>query len=139
MSAAQSVLIVGGMFNLFFSSIAAFTLYWARLRNPMAPAPRYGVITHTSSVTNGILLLALAVAIEHTNFTPNINSGLAIAEFTATLFTNGRNLLFWYEGIDDSFSQTPEWRRRLRGVGNMINLVVMSAIFYGVTRTMLGF
>jgi hypothetical protein len=139
MSAAQTVLIVGGMFNLFFSTLAAFSLYWARLRNPMAPAPHYGVIAHTSSITNGVLLLALVVAIEHTSFTPTINTGLALAEVLATLLSDGRNLLFWYEGIDDGFSQTAEWRRRLRGLTNMINLVVMSAIFYGVTRTVLGF
>ena len=139
MNAPQAILIMGGMFNLMFSTIAAFLLYWVRLRNPAVPAPHYGLITHTSSVTNGMLLLALAVAIQYTSFTPAINTGLAVAEVIATLLTNARNLRFWYDGIDDSFAQTSELQRRLRGFANTINLVVMSAIFYGVSRTVLGF
>ena len=72
MSAAQSWLIIGGLFNLFFSTLAAFSLYWVRLRDPSKPAPHYGVITHTSSVTNGLVLLALATVIDHTPFIPAI-------------------------------------------------------------------
>jgi len=139
MYAAQAILIIGGMFNLMFSTIAAFLLYWVRLRDPAMPVPHYGLITHTSSVTNGMLLLTLALAIQYTSFTPAINTGLAVAEVIATLLTNGRNLRFWYEGIDDSFRQTSELERRLRGLANTINLVVMSSIFYGVIRTVLGF
>jgi hypothetical protein len=64
---------------------------------------------------------------------------LAIAEFAATLFSNGRNVLLWAEGIEEGFSGVSETRRRLRGVGNMINLVVMASMLYGVVRTALGF
>src|SRR5262249_4531212 len=125
MSTAQSWLIVGGLFNLFFSTLAAFSLYWVRVRDPSKPAPHYGVITHTSSVTNGLLLLGLSLAIEHTNFTPTINTGLALAEVLATLLTNGRNLWLWHEGLSDGFAQVSNWRLRLRGLGNSIHLVVM--------------
>ncbi len=138
MSTAQSWLMVGGLFNLFFSTLAAFSLYWVRLRDPSKPAPHYGVITHTSSVTNGLLLLGLSIAIEQTHFTPAINMGLAMAEIFATLLSNGRNLWLWHEGLDDGFAQVSNWRLRLRGLGNVIHLVVISAIFYGVVRTVLG-
>ncbi len=138
MSTAQSWLIVGGLFNLLFSTLAAFSLYWVRSRDPSKPAPHYGVIAHTSSVTNGLLLLGLSIAIEHTHFTETINTGLAIAEIFATLISNGRNLLLWHEGLDDGFAQVSDWRRRLRGLGNIIHLVVISSIFYGVARTVLG-
>jgi hypothetical protein len=138
MSTAQGWLIVGGLFNLFFSTLAAFSLYWTRMRDPSKPAPHYGVITHTSSVTNGLLLLALSVAIDHTNFTPAINTGLSVAEIVATLLSSGRNLWAWHEGLSDGFAQVATWRLRLRGLGDTIHLVVISAIFYGVARTLLG-
>ena len=48
MNAPQAILIMGGMFNLMFSTIAAFLLYWVRLRNPGERVPHYGLITHTS-------------------------------------------------------------------------------------------
>ena len=138
MSAAQSWLIIGGLFNLFFSTLAAFSLYWVRLRDPSKPAPHYGVITHTSSVTNGLLLLALATVIDRTPFIPAIATGFAIAETIATLLSNGRNLWLWHEGLTDGFAQVPEWRLRLRGLGNIIHLVVIGSILYGVIRTVLG-
>lgn len=138
MSAAQSWLVIGGLFSLFFSTLAAFSLYWIRLRDPARPAPHYGVITHTSSVTNGVLLLALATVINNTPFPPAINTGFAIAEVVATLLSNGRNLWLWHEGVTDGFAQVSEWRVRLRGLGNIIHLVVIGSILYGLVRTVLG-
>src|SRR5438132_3960584 len=88
MSAAQAILIMGGMFNLMFSTIAAFLLYWVRLRDPAMPVPHYGLITHTSSVTNGTLLLTLALAIQSTSFAPGINRGLAVVDVIATFITH---------------------------------------------------
>jgi hypothetical protein len=138
MSTAQGWLIVGGLFNLFFSTLAAYSLFWVRMRDPSKPAPHYGVITHTSSVTNGLLLLGLSLAIDHTNFAPTINTGLAVAEIFATLLSSSRNLWLWHESRDDGFAQVSNWRLRLRGLGNSIHLVVIAAIFYGVVRTVLG-
>ena len=139
MTTAQAWLIAGGLFNLFFSTLAAFALYWVRLRDVQLPVPRYGLITHTSSVTNGTLLLALSVAIEHTSFTPGINTGLAITAVLATELTNGRNIMLWAQGRQDGFAEVSDTQRRLRGLTNTLNLVVMAAIFYGVARTALGF
>ena len=138
MTTAQTWLIVGGVFNLFFSTLAGYALYWARLRDLQKPTPHYGLIAHTSSVTDGLLLLGLSIAIEHTNFAPGINTGLAIAAVLATELTNGRNIMLWAQGHQDGFAEVSDWQRRLRGLTNLINLVVMSSIFYGVARTALG-
>jgi hypothetical protein len=138
MATAQAVLIVGGMANLFYSTLAAYSLYWVRLRSPLVPPPRYGLISHTSAVTNGLLLLGLSIAIAHTGFAPYVNIGLAGAEVVATVASNGRNLLSWHDGHVDGFSEVSPLRRRLRGLGNMLHLVVMSAVLYGVTRSALG-
>jgi hypothetical protein len=138
MTSAQAWLIIGGMFNLLFSSLAAYALYWVRLRDPVKPVPHYGLITHTSSITLGLVLIALSVVIEHTNFTPTINTGLAVAVVISTLLTDARNLWMWVEGLDDGFAEVNDTRRRLRGLTNIINLVVMASIFYGIVRTTLG-
>jgi hypothetical protein len=138
MTTAQTWLIVGGVFNLFFSTLAAYALYWVRLRDPQKPVPHYGLIAHTSSVTNGMLLLGLSIAIEHTNFAPGINTGLAVAAVVATELSNVRNIILWAQGHQDSFAEVSDVQRRLRGLTNIINLVVMSSIFYGVARTALG-
>ncbi|MEP7199189.1 MAG: hypothetical protein ABI874_05155 [Chloroflexota bacterium] len=139
MSTAQTWLIIGGTFNIVFSTLVAYVLFWVRARDPQKPSPHYGLIAHTSSITNGLVLIALSVVIDHTNFTANINTGLAIAEFLGTLLSNGRNLLLWSENLDDGFAQVSDTRRRIRGLGNIIHLVVWSAVLYGVTRAALGF
>ena len=84
------------------------------------------------------MLLGLSIAIEHTSFTPGINTGLAIAAVLATELSNARNLMLWARGVHDGFAEVSDGARRLRGLTNIINLVVMSAIFYGVARTALG-
>lgn len=127
------------MFNLVFSCFTAYLLFWLRLRDPHKRMPRYGLVTHTSSITMGLVLIALSVAIEHTGFSVNINIGLAIAAVVSTLLSDARNLSLWSEGLEDGFGEVSETRRRLRGLGNILNLMVMVAIFYGVVRTALGF
>jgi hypothetical protein len=139
MSRAQTWLIVGGMFNLVFSSFAAYLLFWLRLRDPHKKMPRYGLITHTSSITMGLVLIALSVVIEQTHFSPKITLSLAIAAVVSTLLSDLRNLSLWAEGLEDGFGEVSETRRRLRGLGNALNLMVMVAIFYGIVRTALGF
>ena len=138
MSPAQAWLIVGGVFNLFFSSLAGYGLYWFRLQHVAEPVPRYALISHTSSITDGLLLLGLSVAIEHTGFIPAINIGLAIAILVGSELTNLRNLMNWALHRRDGFAEVSPTQQRLRGLTNIINLVVISAMLYGVARTARG-
>lgn len=138
MSAAQQILIVGGVLNLFLGTLAAYVLYWVRVNKPNVPAQRYGLTTHKVTLWNGFLLLGLAVAIDHTGFTATLNSVLAGLEVLATLMSDGRNMLSWYRGMEDEFAQGTEFRRRLIGFGNLIHVLVQGGILYGITRTFLG-
>jgi hypothetical protein len=137
-SAAQNWLMVGGVFSLFLSTLVAFGLYWVRARNPNRPAPHYALVSHKSTLWNGFLLLGLTVAIEHTGFTPQVNTWLAIAEVVAAMLSNGRNILNWAEGVEDAFAQGSPISIRLRGFANVLHLVALAGIFFGVTRTALG-
>lgn len=138
MTIAQQILIVGGVFNLFLGTLAAYVLYWVRVNKPDVPAQRYGMTTHKVTLWNGFLLLGLAVAIPHTGFVPALNTTLAGLEVLATLLSDGRNILSWYRGMEDEFAQGGEFRRRLIGFGNLIHVLVQGGILYGITRTFLG-
>jgi hypothetical protein len=138
LTAAQAVLLVGGLASLTFATVTGFALYWIRLRDVLRPPPRYALITHTSALTNGILLIALAVAVPYSGFTDQINLLLAGAELVAVVLSGLRNVMSWRAGIEDGMADVAEQARRVRGVGNVINFVVMSALLYGVTRTALG-
>jgi hypothetical protein len=135
---AAAILLVGGLANLAFSTFAGFTLYWIRMRDVTVPPPRYAHITHTSATTNGLLLIALSVAVVHSGFTEPVMIALAVAEVIATVLSDARNVLSWHQRIGDGFADIPESERRLRGLGNVIHLVVITALLYGVTRTALG-
>ena len=138
MSTAQSILIIGGLINLFLNVIAGYFLYWQRLQSPEVPARRYGLVSHKVTMWNGFLLLGLSVAIDHTGFLIYINIALATAQVIGTLLSDASNFLRWGRGLEDQFRQGPEWRVRLIGLAHIIDLLVISALLYGVTRTALG-
>jgi hypothetical protein len=48
------------------------------------------------------------------------------------------NFMRWARRLEDQFRQGPEWRVRLIGLAHLIDLLVISAILVGVTRTALG-
>jgi hypothetical protein len=138
MTTAQSWLIVGGLVNLLISVLAAYVLYWQRVRRPDVPAPRYALVAHKVALWNGFLLLGLSVAIVHTGFAEPVNNGLAAAQVLGTFLAVGSNLQRWSSGKSDQFLEGPPWRVRLIGTAHLIDLVVISAVLYGVTRTALG-
>jgi len=138
MSTAQSWLIVGGLLNLFIGTLAAYALYWVRVSQPDRPAPHYALIAHRITIMNGLLLLGLSLAIEHTQFAPVINTLLAAFEVVATLLADARMLFNWSRGLEDEFAQGTELQRRFVGLANLLHLVAISGIFYGVTRAALG-
>jgi hypothetical protein len=138
MSVAQSWLIVGGVLNLLLAHLAAYFLYWSRVRSPEQPAQRYGLVSHKVILWNGFLLLGLAVAVDHTGYTPTVNAWLAAAQVVSTLLADGSNLQRWAVGKQDQFREGPEWRVRAIGLAHLIDLVVVSAILVGVARTALG-
>jgi hypothetical protein len=138
MTPPQTILILGGLFNLLFSSLAGYLLLWVRARDPQRKVSRYAAVTHTSSITNGLLLLGLSVAIPHTGFIAPINIGIACAEVLATLLSNVRNIISWSRGFNDAISEGSDEGIRARGLVNMIHLFDAAAILYGVARTALG-
>jgi hypothetical protein len=138
MTAAQSWLIVGGLLNLFIGTLAAYALYWVRVSHPNQPAPHYALVAHRITVLNGVLLLSLSLAIEHTHFTPAINTMLAIFEVVATLLADGRMIFNWARGLEDEFAQGTELQRRFVGFANLLHLVAIAGILFGVTRTAIG-
>jgi hypothetical protein len=134
----QAILLVGGLANLTFSTLAGFALYWLRMRDVSRPPPRYALITHTSATTGGLVLIALSVAIVHTGFTEPINVLLAVGEVAAVVLIDVRNIVSWGDRIEDGMADVSETRRRLRGFANILHFVVISALTYGVARTALG-
>jgi hypothetical protein len=89
-------------------------------------------------MTSGLILLGLSVAIPHTGFGSNVNAGLALMAVAASLFSGIRNTYSWRMDHADAMAEIAVWQRRARGAANVLNLVVMWSVLYGVTRTALG-
>ncbi|HLF89593.1 MAG TPA: hypothetical protein VI451_11640 [Anaerolineales bacterium] len=137
MSNAESWLILGGLFNLFVSILVAYALYWVRIHRPEIPAHKSALVSHKLILWNGFLLLGLAVAIEQTNFTDSVNTLLAASEVIVSLLTGGQTILSWAQNIPDEIA-AGGWRARLIGIANMIHVLAISGILYGVVRNVLG-
>ena len=138
MTTPQAILIIGGLLNILFSSLAGYMVLWIRARNTKAPINRYAITTHTSAIMNGTLLFGLAVAIPHTGFIAPINIAIACAEVLATVFSSIRNVHSWMQGFNDAVAEGTEVGLRLRGLVNIIHLFDAAAILYGVVRTALS-
>jgi hypothetical protein len=138
MSTAQSILILGGLFQLLLMTLAGYFIYWRRVGGPDEPAPRYAITSHKVTMWNGFLLLGLAVAIDHTGFTDQVNILLAAAQVAGTLGSAFSNAHRWYVGMRDQFIEGPERRVRLIAVAHIVELLVIPAIMVGVARTAFG-
>lgn len=138
MSQAQSILILGGLVNLLLSVLVSYFMYWQRVRQPEVPAQRYALVSHKVTLWNGFLLLGLSVAIDHTGYAGYVNNLLAGAQVLGTLVSGAGNILRWWQALEDQFRQGPEWRVRAIGLFHIIDLMVISALLVGVTRTVLG-
>ena len=137
MSTAESWLILGGLFNLFATVVVGYALYWVRLRDPVKPAQPYALIAHKLILWNGLILLALATVIERTGFDPDVNTGLAVAEVLVSVFAGARTVSSWAKNVENEI-RAGGWLARSIGVGNMVHLLVIGGILYGVTRNILG-
>ena len=137
MTTAQIWLIVGALINIFASILLAYALYWARKRDPQKPK-NAGLITHKITLWNGFLLFGLSVAIVHTGFTPEVNNGLAFAELAVSIAAGARGVMIWASSAGNIFQRKNLFLARSVGVGHMVDLIVISGILYGVTRTVLG-
>lgn len=138
MTTPQAIFIIGGALNILIASLAGYMLFWIRARDPKRKISRYGVVTHTSALINGVLLFGFSVAIVHTGFIAPINIAIASAEVLATLLSTVRNVISWSYGYDDAIAEGTEAGIRVRGLVNIIHLFNSAAILYGVTRTALG-
>jgi hypothetical protein len=138
MTTPQAILIIGGVLNILISSLAGYMLIWIRARDPLRKVSRYGIVSHTGAITNGVLLLGLSVAIPYTGFLPQINITIAVFEVLATMASDLRNVINWRHGFNDAIAEGTETSIRVRSLVNMIHLLNSAAILYGVTRTALG-
>jgi hypothetical protein len=138
LSPAAAILMVGGLASLTFAALAGFGLYWIRVDDVTRQPPRYALVTHTSAITHGLVLIALAVVIPYSGLNEPIQVGLAGAEVAVTVAVAVRNVMAWRDGITDGFADVSDPHRRLRGLANVVNLVVVTALLYGVIRTALG-
>jgi hypothetical protein len=138
MSNAQTWLVLGGLFNLFVSVLVAYGLFWQRSGTPEKPAQRYGLVAHKLILWDGFLLLCLATVIDKTIFPESINLLLAALEVIASLATGTRVVVSWLRDVPDEIARGG-FTRRIIGVGNMLHLLAISGIFYGVARGLLGF
>ena len=136
MTSAQNILILGALINIFASIVIAYALYWVRVRDVQMKTTA-GLVAHKVTLWNGFLLFSLAVAIPHTGFTGAINDGLALAEVAVCILAGVRSTYIWWRSYGNIFSRQ-HFLARSVGLGHIVDLIVVSGVLYGVTRTVLG-
>ena len=137
-SAPQAILLLGGLMNIFISSLVGYVVLWVRMRDPAKPLSRYSMVAHTGAIMNGSLLIGFAFAIQFTPFIEPVRSAIAVAEVCATFFFFLRTVLNWKDDFHDAIAQGSPLANRLRGLANVIHLFDAAAVLYGVARVAFG-
>lgn len=129
MTAANRILVMGGMSVLLFGLLLGIPMAVARSR--AARAPRYLFAAHLAAIIQGGMLLALTIGVDFSS----LSSGV---ETTAAAMLVGGVVLFdvgltanWIQGVEDAFGES-SLGNKISGLGTPFVLIGAGIVFYGV-------
>jgi hypothetical protein len=105
MQTAAKILIVGGISNLAYAVLIGFAL--ARARSATLEVPRYLVLSHTGPLMQGIMLLALSLALPLSDLSTGIETLAAWLLVASAASIGLGDTLNWRQGVRDPFAEKP--------------------------------
>lgn len=128
MTAANRILVMGGMSVLLFGLLLGIPM--AVARSKASRAPRYLFAAHLAAIIQGGMLLALTIGVDFSS----LSSGV---ETTAAWMLVGGVVLFdlgltanWIQGVEDAFGEG-SLGNKISGLGSPLVLIGAGIVFYG--------
>jgi hypothetical protein len=100
---AEKVLVVGGVLNLAWGVLTGYAAAAARRSSP--EVPKYLMLTHMGGLMQGVMLLALVLAVglsELSSGTETLSAVLLVGASGALDLKDGLN---WVQGVRDEFAE----------------------------------
>jgi hypothetical protein len=130
MEQAAVVLVVGGMFNLFYGYLTGF--FFAAARQKSEFAPRYLVMAHVGPYMQGAMLLGLVFAVRLSQLSDGTETAAAAALVVSSFCIAGKDTINWLQGVSDEIREKPPLQVLLGTVGVITGVVGFGILFYGV-------
>jgi hypothetical protein len=105
LTAAEKVLIVGGVLNLAYGMLLGYPIVVIRLKG--APAtPRYLLAAHVSTLLHAAVLLGLVCAARLSAVGPSWQDAAASLVVASSVLIAAKDTVNWLTGVKDEFSGT---------------------------------
>jgi hypothetical protein len=125
MSAAEKVLIVGGVLNVCYGVVTGIPMTIARTRG--APAvSKYLTLAHIGPLMQGPILLGMAVAARLSDLSADIELAGAWLLVGGSLLLAAKDTFNWLLGVSDEFTEKPA--SRPLGVLSVVGTTLGTAI-----------
>lgn len=105
MTAAEKVLVVGGVLTLGYGVLLGFPMIALRSREGTPPTPRYLTVVHVGSVMQGGVLLGLVWAARMSSLSQGWNTTAAWLAVVSGIFIAAKDTVNWLTGVSDEFAE----------------------------------
>lgn len=131
-SLAFKLLILGGLANLVLSFALGWILSMVRMKGPMEPH-HWLLVAHTVSLQEGLMLLALSVALMVARLPVWLATAGAASLVAASVFQDLSGIVNWLRRTGDQFAErSTGWK--LASVNAVLNTAGLAIIVVGAVR-----
>jgi small-conductance mechanosensitive channel len=103
-TAAEKVLIVGGVLNLAYGMLLGYPIVVIRVKGASA-TPRYLLVTHISTLLHAAILLGLVWAARLSALGPGWQVAAASLIVASSVLIAAKDTMNWLTGVKDEFSE----------------------------------
>lgn len=132
METAAKILILGGVLNLAWGLLSGIPATLIRQKN--ATYSKYLRFTHVGALMWGPLLISLALAIELSPLSGQVELIAAWLMVSSSLLLNVKDTINWLQGIQDEFAEKPVIPLLCGGLSALTSIIGIGIILVGVLR-----
>ena len=105
METAATILVLGGLANLFHGLVTGLCAGMIRARQPITP--KYLLLTHQGSLMWAPLLFGLVIVLPLSELSSRLQVVAASAMVVASVLLNAKDTWHWLRGTKDEFAEKP--------------------------------
>ena len=134
-SAAEMVLIAGGMLNLAYGTLLGYPITVIRVKG--APAtPKYLMAAHVSALLHAAILLGLAWAARLSTLSPGWLDVAAWLVVVSSALIAAKDTVNWLTGVTDEFSDKPKTAAPLAALAALGTTIGVGIFVAGVLNAL---
>lgn len=132
MELAGKILILGGVFNIFYGLLTGIPAGIIRQNSPTYS--KYLRFVHIGALMWGPLLISLALALSISPLGENVEIIAASLMVLASILLDAKDTINWLQKVEDEFAEKPKLPLALGGLSSLASLIGIIIIMIGVIQ-----